>query len=73
LNFLNRQGAKNAKRFFFCLFLIGTDDPEKHNALWAGYLLRLFTMRFMPRQLPEPPSREERKGLYFFLIGASVK
>jgi hypothetical protein len=33
---LNRQGAKNAKGFFYCLFLIGTDDQEKHNALRAG-------------------------------------
>jgi len=24
------------------------NGQEKHNALWAGYLLRLFTIRFMP-------------------------
>ena len=46
LNWVNRKDAKGAKGFIY--FLIGTDDQEKNHALLVGYLLRLFTMRFIP-------------------------
>jgi len=58
---LNRQGAKSAKVFLLPFsdrnpgeaiakegFTGQANDQKKHNALWAGYLLRLFTLRFMP-------------------------
>jgi hypothetical protein len=46
ISFLNRKGVKDAKGFIY--FLIGVADREKNHALRAGYLFKLFTMRFMP-------------------------
>ena len=46
LNWVNRKDAKGAKGFIY--FLIGTDDQKKNHALLVGYLLRLFTICFMP-------------------------